>query len=287
VTDADATSADEVQLLHYAMGVVGLGLLRGWRDPEVVDARLAELRAMLAWADDEATTRPIRLAPYDVVDGYSRWAAVYDRPGNGLIDAEQPVVHGILDALPAGRALDAACGTGRHARHLADRGWDVIGVDATPAMLEQARPKVPTADLREGRLDDLPLPDGSVDLAVCALALTHAVDVGPAISELARVTAVGGDVVLSDMHPVFALLSGTAVFRDDPAAFSYVVDHHHPVSTYLAAFRAGGLEVLDCIEPTLDGHVETVVPELLWPAMTQAAADVPWVLVWHLRRTAP
>jgi ubiquinone/menaquinone biosynthesis C-methylase UbiE len=282
----DAGADDQVELLHYAMGVVGLGLLRRWRDQEVVDARLAELRAMLSMADDETATR-VRLAPYDVVSGYSRWATIYDQPGNGLIDAEQPAVHELLEGLTVGRALDAACGTGRHAAHLARLGWAVTGVDATPAMLDRAREKVPGADFHEGRLDALPLPDESVDLTVCSLALTHVVELDAAIGELARVTMIGGDVVLSDMHPVFALLSGTAVFRDDPAAFSFVTDHYHPISSYLRAFRAHGLEVVDCAEPIADDHVTKMVPEILWPAMTQATDGVPLVLVWHLRRREP
>jgi len=75
-----------------------------------------------------------------------------------------------LDALPPGTALDAACGTGRHARYLHARGHRVIGVDASPAMLEVAREALPDADLRLGNLTALPLETASVDLAVCSLA---------------------------------------------------------------------------------------------------------------------
>jgi SAM-dependent methyltransferase len=35
----------------------------------------------------------------------------------------------VLDAVSPGRALDLACGSGRHARWLAARGWDVTAVD--------------------------------------------------------------------------------------------------------------------------------------------------------------
>ena len=52
---------------------------------------------------------------------------------------EEPVVRQILAAFPAGRALDAACGTGRHADFLARRGHQVIGVDSSPDMLTKAR----------------------------------------------------------------------------------------------------------------------------------------------------
>jgi len=43
------------------------------------------------------------------------------------------------DDLPPGRALDLACGTGRHAVWLAERGWRVTGVDFSEVALELAR----------------------------------------------------------------------------------------------------------------------------------------------------
>ena len=42
-------------------------------------------------------------------------------------------------ALPAGRALDVACGEGRNAVWLAERGWRVTGVDFSRVGLEKAR----------------------------------------------------------------------------------------------------------------------------------------------------
>ena len=84
------------------------------------------------------------------------------------------------------------CGSGRHAAYLASLGHRVIGIDATPDMLDLARAKAPTARFETADLAALPLPDGSVDLAVCALALTHCADLGPPISELARVVRPGG-----------------------------------------------------------------------------------------------
>lgn len=40
---------------------------------------------------------------------------------------------------PLGRALDLGCGTGAHARELAARGWQVIGVDNVALALKKAR----------------------------------------------------------------------------------------------------------------------------------------------------
>jgi len=44
------------------------------------------------------------------------------------------------------RALDLACGTGTLALDLADKGWDVVGLDGSAAMLELARAKAANLD---------------------------------------------------------------------------------------------------------------------------------------------
>lgn len=47
-------------------------------------------------------------------------------------------VSALADAAP-GRALDLACGSGRHARWLAERGWDVTAIDIEPAEIPGVR----------------------------------------------------------------------------------------------------------------------------------------------------
>ncbi|WP_428340700.1 class I SAM-dependent methyltransferase [Mycobacterium sp.] len=48
----------------------------------------------------------------------------------------------LVEALPAGNALDLGCGTGDSSIYLAQHGWTVTGVDYVPAALEKARAKV-------------------------------------------------------------------------------------------------------------------------------------------------
>ncbi|NNN00774.1 MAG: class I SAM-dependent methyltransferase [Acidimicrobiaceae bacterium] len=72
--------------------------------------------------------------------GKSTDAAIWDRrfaehpwpsdPDARLVELVSP--------LPAGRALDLGCGTGRNALWLARNGWDVTGVDASAVGLAQA-----------------------------------------------------------------------------------------------------------------------------------------------------
>lgn len=48
-------------------------------------------------------------------------------------------VEEVAAGLPAGRALDVACGEGRNAIWLAQRGWRATGVDFSPKAIEKAR----------------------------------------------------------------------------------------------------------------------------------------------------
>ena len=54
----------------------------------------------------------------------------------------------IASRLP-GRALDAGCGTGRHALWLAEQGWTVIGVDSVEQPLREARTRAHAAGLAD------------------------------------------------------------------------------------------------------------------------------------------
>jgi SAM-dependent methyltransferase len=90
-----------------------------------------------------------------------------------MFEFEQVVMRSLLDTLPIGRVLDAACGTGRHLTYLQGLGHEVAGFDQCPEMLAVAKAKAPEVDLRIALLDKAPWADGSFDAAVCALALTH------------------------------------------------------------------------------------------------------------------
>jgi ubiquinone/menaquinone biosynthesis C-methylase UbiE len=80
-----------------------------------------------------------------------------DRPGwNEELEALAALVAG----LPAARTLDVACGTGFLTRHL--RG-DVVGVDQSTAMLEEARRRAPGATFVQGDALALPVPNASFD----------------------------------------------------------------------------------------------------------------------------
>lgn len=63
-------------------------------------------------------------------------------------DSPDDAVVELVQALPAGRALDLGCGSGRHAIYLAGHGWDVTGVDLVRDAVEAARAKAEAAGVQ-------------------------------------------------------------------------------------------------------------------------------------------
>jgi ubiquinone/menaquinone biosynthesis C-methylase UbiE len=256
-------------------------------DPSVARPRVDEIRSIIANFDSFPQSLEFPVKEYGVHDGYARWSKSYDGP-NPAIEREQPIVHAMLAELPVGVALDAACGTGRHAGKLYELGHQVIGVDTTEEMLAMARAKLPKVDFRAGRLEELPVDDASVDLVTCSLALTHVPDLGPVMREFARVLRPGGRAVLSDIHPWMASTGAVAAFpRDDgKPGVPFVVNIVHQVSDYIAAFHDAGLAIEGCLEPAVNEEVIARFPS--YPAIPDATRaawlGLPYLLIWRLKR---
>ncbi len=66
----------------------------------------------------------------------------------GRLSVELPFIERELQAVGAGRVLDAACGTGMHALALAQRGYEVVGADLSAAMIERAKDNAIRAGLQ-------------------------------------------------------------------------------------------------------------------------------------------
>jgi SAM-dependent methyltransferase len=274
--------ARRVRLRELLVGVEGLALLRSLYDgtDEAADRRLGEVRRVL---DGEVFGDGEEIQEAAPRDGYRAWSELYDEPGNPIIALEQPAVWSLFESCAPGRALDAACGTGRHARHLVELGHEVLGVDLTPEMLERAVVNAPGARFVEADLLDIPAGDGEMDLVVCGLALSHVADLRAGVNELARVLALGGRLVISVLHPFQAYLGWHAPFADSRGERRFVREHTHNHADYLGAFRAAGLELRDCVEVELTADQVRAkrrafrhIPE----ATVEAYVGLPAVLAW-------
>lgn len=244
--------------LAYLLGLQGVALFRAFNgefDRAYAEARIAEVRALLAQADVIGAGVDVPVIP--TAEAYDGWAPVYDVPRNLMLEREQVLVHAILDELAAGTALDVACGTGRHMAHLAGRGHTVIGTDVSPGMLAVAREKLPDAELHLADMHALPVADASIDTVVTGLALNHVPDLAPVFAEFARVLRPGGHLVVSDSRGLFdGARLYPMVFADRDGNPGFMRSWVHATSAYLHAALPLGLEVLSCQE--IGGDVDMV-----------------------------
>lgn len=137
-----------------------------------------------------------------------------DQPDHGLADprtreAWRRLLLGVLPPPPA-RIVDLGCGTGTLARLLIDAGYDVTGLDVSPAMLERARAKVPEARFvlgdaadpaptleadHERRPEDT-RPTGAYDVVLCRHVLWALPEPAAAMARWVGLLAPGGRLVL-------------------------------------------------------------------------------------------
>ena len=115
-------------------------------------------------------------------------------------------------------AIDVGTGAGALALALAPFVADVVGVDIEPELLARARDRAPAnARFEEGDAAALPFPDGSFDLAATARTLQHVRRPEILLPELARVTRLGGRVLVIDQLAPLDPLEALAVDRFERA----------------------------------------------------------------------
>lgn len=99
------------------------------------------------------------------------------------------------------RVLDVATGHGNTALAAARRDCDVIGIDITPSLLEQARQRATAEHLRvsfrEGDAEAISFPDESFDVVLSTFGVIFASDSHQAANELLRVCRPCGKIGLT------------------------------------------------------------------------------------------
>ncbi len=145
-------------------------------------------------------------ADHDLV--WADWDVMTDRVMS-IMSAHLPIAKG--------RLLDATCRTGMGCDAARRMGWEVVGADPSPAMLDRARMRLPDAEFYVGDVCHLfETVDQSTDAVVAigdGLAAVAPEQLDLAFDELRRCTRLGGSamVVVRDFSSL-----RSAVWRDDP-----------------------------------------------------------------------
>ena len=81
-------------------------------------------------------------------------AFIHDAGFGGMARAAGPVLVNALRkrGFDGGLVVDLGCGSGILSQAMAEAGYDVLGIDISPAMIALARERVPTGTFRVGSL---------------------------------------------------------------------------------------------------------------------------------------
>ncbi len=176
-----------------------------------------------------------------------------------------------LPILPeAGRlTLDLGCGEGRLSRDLGALGQRMVGLDASPAMLEAAKAADDEIPVCRADAARIPFRDAAFDLVVAFMSLQDVDDAGSAIHEAARVLEPGGHLCLAIVHP----MNSVGRFESDEPNSAFRIEEsyldpsfgedtvvrdglevvfasaHRPLQYYVEAIASAGLLIDRLAEP--------------------------------------
>ncbi len=239
-------------------------------------------------AEHTAATRAAfdRLAPV--------WSSTTDDgPFNGLL--ERPALRSLVPRPLRGRTvLDAGCGSGAQSEWLLAHGAEVVGVDLSPAMVDQARRRCGgrgtfmVADLSQ----PLDLEPASMDGITCSLVLHYLRDWEVALGSFAAVLRPGGWVVVSLDHPFRPPMpdqqSGyfdTELVSDTWTKGGVRVTQHfwrRPLSAVVDAFATAGFSIERVVEPQPSEEALGRFPDELGEVL-----GVPTFIVYRIRPAGP
>jgi arsenite methyltransferase len=180
----------------------------------------------------------------------------------------------IADLVPGEVVLDLGSGAGADlliaARAVAP-GGRAIGLDMTPEMVEIAKTNaglagIDNVEVIEGYLEDIPLPDASVDVIISNCVINLAADKSLVLQEAARVLRPGGRFAISD---VVADERDLAT-RADMEAWTGCIAGALSKDDYLAALNDAGFEH---VELSLTHRVHTYASASLIKARRTCSAE--------------
>lgn len=181
----------------------------------------------------------------DQVDPYARIAPWYDRFLERVDGPVRATAFTMSDPKSGMKVLDVGCGTGITLEQYVDAGCNGFGVDASEAMLIQARKRLgDKAELTFGTAEQLAFANDTFDRVLASLFLHElTADARDTVfSELARVVSPDGRIVITDFGTGDLTLRGRSI-RSVSMVIERVAgkDHKRNCKTFLAS---GGIPVV-------------------------------------------
>ena len=169
----------------------------------------------------------------DPREAYDVWSQGYDdQPYNLMLNLDEQITGKFLEEIDlTGKTIaDIGCGTGRHWKKFFSKDpAKLVGFDISPGMLDKLKQKYPLAEthLLEGNKLSA-LGNSSCDLVISTLTIAHIENIEEAFAEWNQVLKPGGDIIITENHPVALAKGGQRTFRHGGKLLS-VRNYIHPI----------------------------------------------------------
>ncbi|KAJ5553441.1 hypothetical protein N7494_002819 [Penicillium frequentans] len=280
------------------------------------------IQEMLAEKLNTEKNQPVEYV--GTVEAYDKWAEVYDTDGNFLQKLDTIEMRGLLprflehvntqfqtqasDQQP--KIVDLGCGTGRNTIQLLNAistqqkspvaftaQVEVVGVDASPGMLEVARNAIRSATGTNGpnvpvSLDvfDLlnPVPDTMLptslqgfgaDGVISTLVLEH-LPLKEFFENASAIMKSGAYFLVTNMHAEMGAISQAGFTDPQTGVKIRPTSYCHSIPEVLDAAKAAGFQVTDLVEGGDAGFLERAVDENLGEVLGARAKKWVGVKVW-------
>lgn len=233
-----------------------------------------------------AHREPTRGRPQRGWDHVAPWYTDHLREEHSLLrTVVYPNALRLLGPMRGKHVLDIACGEGTFAEMLSRAGAQVVGVDASAALIRTAeRKRIPHAEFRVGDARELralrtarDVREPPFDAATCLLAIASIDPIEPVLQGITSLLSPGAPFVVVLAHPCFRIPRQTGWGWDEERKLQYrrvdryltsmripvqarpgaapnlvTTTYHRPLSTYVGALAAAGFVVSALEEWTSD-----------------------------------
>lgn len=201
----------------------------------------------------------------DIRKAYNSWSAQYDINDNKTRDLEALALQKLLSGKTFKHCLELGCGTGKNTEWLLTICDQITAIDLSQGMLEIARNKIKSDSVVFVEADiikDWTFAKASTyDLITFSLMLEHIEDLHAVFEKLSKVTAVGSQVYIGELHPFKQYAGSKARFETETGTHVLTCFNHH-VTDFIHAANASGFKLLQLNEQ-FDDADRTQIPRIL------------------------
>ncbi|GHO97140.1 methyltransferase [Reticulibacter mediterranei] len=239
----------------------------------------------------------------DIAEWYDQWIGTHSMSEDPFF----PAVEALIGEVKGTHICDLACGQGRVARHLAEQGARVVGIDLSAKLLAIARHQEETnprgieyVQANVQNLDHQVV--GLFDGVVCFMALMDIPELTPTLHSVARILQPGGWFVFALLHPCFHTSRSGEIetpegavrtigryfvegyWRSDtrPGPPGKIGAYHRTLSTYINTLTDAGLQLVRLSE--LSGVSTIAASPSLSRGIRPVWQEVPSILVASCRK---